>query len=769
MKRIGSLQSPWTPRLTYETFLAAVHEEDRDLVDRQWQAAVRGEPYDIEHRIVADGRTKWVHERATLEWDGQGALAGAFGTVHDITERKRAEEALHRQQELLRVTLTSIGDAVLACDTAGTITFLNPVAAALTGRVESDALGKPVSEVLHIIDERTRLPAENTVARVLCEGRVVALANHTALVAADGREIPIEDSAAPILTAAGDVAGVVLVFHDVTEKRRAQQALRESEQRVRLKLQSILSPEGDIGKLELADILDVEAIQSLLDSHYLLARIPMAIIDLPGRVLVGVGWQDICTKFHRMHPETCRYCIESDTQLSAGILPGESRLYKCKNNMWDIATPIIVGGEHVGNLFSGQFFFDDEPLDYDLFRAQAAQYGFDEKQYIAALDRVPRFARRTVEEGMAFFTKLAEMLSRLSYSNVKLARSLAERDALTGSLRESEARLREAKDAAEEANRAKGGFLANISHELRTPMNAILGMIDVALPKAGDATVKDCLETAKGSADLLLTLLDDLLDSSKIEAGKLELESTPFSLRHTLDQVTRVLSVRASEKGLCFSWSVADEAPDTLMGDRTRLQQILLNLAGNAIKFTERGEVELSVRLAKTGRLGVIDRGLETDKQPEAAPSLPLVPDPQSLIPASHPPSPIPSAALEFAVRDTGIGIAESDMARLFRPFHQADAATTRRFGGTGLGLSISSSLVAMMGGRIWAESTPGQGSTFRFMVQFPLASQPLDEAPARIDISLPAASSLRILLVEDNPANQKLASYILRGRGPPG
>ena len=213
----------------------------------------------------------------------------------------------------------------------------------------------------------------------------------------------------------------------------------------------------------------------------------------------------------------------------------------------------------------------------------------------------------------------------------------------------TEEALVQAKAVAEAANRSKSQFLANMSHELRTPMNAILGMIDVALPKATDATVKDCLQTARESADLLLTLLNDLLDSAKIESGKLELESVPFSLRRMLDQITRVLAVRASEHGLCFYCHMPEGTPDVVVGDRMRLQQVLLNLAGNAIKFTEQGEVEVSIRAR-------LQDG---------------------------------EAFLEFAVRDTGIGIPSSALERLFQSFAQADASMARRFGGTGLGLSI--------------------------------------------------------------------------------
>jgi len=214
----------------------------------------------------------------------------------------------------------------------------------------------------------------------------------------------------------------------MTEDDNRKQTLKASEQRAGLTPESVIAPWGEPGELELEDIIDVPALQALVDDFYALTRTPMGLIDLKGKVLVGVGWQEICTGFHRVNPDSCRNCLESDLQLSAGVPHGKYKVYKCKNQMWDVATPVMVGETQFGNLFMGQFFFEDEPIDYPLFREQARSYGFDEKQYLAALERVPRLSRETLDLSMAFFIKLADLVSRLSYSNLKLARSLAERD-----------------------------------------------------------------------------------------------------------------------------------------------------------------------------------------------------------------------------------------------------------------------------------------------------------------------------------------------------
>jgi PAS domain S-box-containing protein len=293
--------------------------------------------------------------------------------------------------------------------------------------------------------------------------------------------------------------------------------------------------------------------------------------------------------------------------------------------------------------------------------------------------------------------------------------------------RQAELALEHAKRAAEAASESKTRFLAHISHELRTPMNSILGMLDLALPKQEDPTSRDFLQTARESGGLLLGLLNDLLDSAKIESGKMELESAPFSLRHLLRQLRQVFSVQATEKGLDFTSQVAPDLPDGVIGDQPRLRQILVNLIANAIKFTDRGRITVGARV-------------QTQTADEAT--------------------------LEFTILDTGIGLRRSEIKKLFVPFAQADSSTGRRFGGTGLGLSICASLAKLMNGQIDVESEPGKGSTFRFTVRLSLAKESIPEAKPK-PLALEAAERpLRLLLVEDNPANQKLAFYILNKRG---
>ncbi len=223
---------------------------------------------------------------------------------------------------------------------------------------------------------------------------------------------------------------------------RKEKELRDSEKRIQKKLQALTTFETNISDLELADIIDVDTIQSLMDDFYEFTRFPVAIIDLAGKVIVQTGWQDICTKFHRIHPETLKNCIECDTILTKNVPAGEFKSYLCKNNLWDNVTPLIIGNNHVGNLFTGQFFYEGEKPDDSVFISQAEKYGFDKEDYMDAMHRVPIWKREVAAIGLRFYKKLAHTISALSHVNLSLHKTIGEQKTVEESLRESEMRLK---------------------------------------------------------------------------------------------------------------------------------------------------------------------------------------------------------------------------------------------------------------------------------------------------------------------------------------
>ena len=382
-------------------------------------------------------------------------------------------------------------------------------------------------------------------------------------------------------------------------KTQAEEALRQSERRVRLKLESILSPEGDIGKLDLADVIDAPAIQSLMDHFYKLAGIPVAIIDLEGKVMVGAGWQDVCTKFHRVNPKSRQHCIESDTQLSAGVAPGEFKLYKCKNAMWDVATPITVGGRHVGNVFTGQFFFDDEPVDYEAFRRQARRYGFDEQPYLAALEAVPRLSRSSVEAGMGFFASLAQMLSLLSYSNIKLARSLAERDALIAERKQSEARIR-ASLAEKEV------LLKEIHHRVKNNMQVISSLVALQAERLPDAAMREVLQDVTHRVRSMALVHEKLYQSA--DMARVEFAEYAQSL---LDYLWRTHGTTASGVRLALDLEPVPLSVNAAVPCGLILNELVSNALKHAFRDRAGGEVAVSLRGGPQGRvcLRVRDNG----------------------------------------------------------------------------------------------------------------------------------------------------------------
>jgi two-component system sensor histidine kinase/response regulator len=564
-------------------------------------------------------------------------LAASYATLEQrvdarTSELARSEQVLRKQTRILQSILDSMSDGVVVADEAGKFLIFNPAAEKMLGVGLTDAPPQDWTNRYHLYlpDQQTpyppsQLPLARAIRGESTDGVEIFVRNSP-----EHEGTWINVSARPMKNEAGISRGGVVVFHDVTEQRKAAAALRQAEARY----------------FSLVESLPLTTWSKDLHGHF------------------TFGNELFCQTVGKTLHE-------------------------------------IVG-----------------KTDLDFFPAEMAEKFRRDDQYVIETGEVFQDIEKfMLRDGQQIY--IQSFKSPVFGEDHRICGTQGISWDVTR-LKKTEAALRQAREEAEAANRAKSAFLANMSHEIRTPMNGIIGMTELLLDTPLSPDQRAYLTMASESADSLLAVINDILDFSKIEAGRMDLDPCEFNLRDSLGDTMKALGVRANKGNLELAYQVRPSVPNALVGDVGRLRQIVVNLVGNAIKFTHQGEVVLTV-----------EQQSQQDGQ----------------------------VVLHFSIHDTGIGIPPEKQQLIFNAFEQADSSTTRRYGGTGLGLTISSKLVELMGGRIWIESEVGQGSTFHFTAPFGIGK---DDG---LHIESALAESLQdmpVLVVDDNATNRRILEEML-------
>jgi two-component system, sensor histidine kinase and response regulator len=556
-----------------------------------------------------------------------------LGTQELLEKSREQARELEASEERTRLILDFTSEGIFGTDQNGLVTFINPAACQMLGFTAEELIGRSshASFHHHRPDGRPYPREECPMFAAFTEGKASRVDDEF-LWRKDGIGVPVEYGATPVLKD-GVIVGSVVSFTDITERKKAEQRVRETEQFYR----------------------------SVLE------QAPDALMVVDSKGIIRLANAQVETVFGYTKDELIGHSVEMF--VPPDVRPGHPKL---RAEFHRAPTKREMGANR-----------------------ELRAVRKDGSLFPAEIGLSPLPARNS--EGPQAAVSIRDVTAR----------------------KQEEREIREARQRAEEATAAKSMFLANMSHEIRTPMNAIIGMTHLALKTDLTPKQRDYLAKVRGAAGALLGIINDILDFSKIEAGKLDIEDADFAFEDVLENLSTVVGQKAHEKGLEFLIAAQPDIPRSLVGDPLRLGQILINLVNNAVKFTERGEVIVSA---------VVEEQLPS------------------------------RVKLKFSVRDTGIGMTPEQSARLFQAFSQADTSTTRKFGGTGLGLSISKRLVEMMGGNIWVESQPGEGSTFHFTVWLGIGTEVEHKR------FVPDLAGIRTLVVDDNAQAREILSDAVRG-----
>ena len=661
-----------------------IHPDDEEMVVNNHLRRLRGEnaPQLYAFRIIdREGSVKWLEISAVLiEWEGKPAT---LNFLSDITERKLAEEKILFQASLLN----QVYSAVITTDLYGNITYWNKFAEVLYQWTAEEVIGKNISET--IVPENKADIMQDVMAKIKEVGHYK---DEFPVKRKDGSTFQAFYTFSTVNNINSEMIGLVGVSEDITDRIRAEEAIRNKD---------VL-----LGGVAVAT-------NTLLTGTNLNSAINETLELLGAATGVDrVYISEINESELGKHLEGRRFKWSRDPNRPK---INNNDLYKCLCHVEMSRWHEMLSAGH--------------PIKGLVREFPESEMAILRSQKIKSILAIPIM----IEGQFWGFIGFDECSSERIWTGAEVSILQATAASIGGALarKRAEDELIKAKEAAESADKAKSDFLASMSHEIRTPMNAVIGLTDLLQETDLTREQRNYVETISSSGNSLLSVINEILDFSKIDSGKMELEFRPFELKSCIESTLNLVRSMAHEKRLVLSYIIDDGTPQAIMGDPIRLQQILANLLSNAVKFTPNGEISVSISSKK----------LENS-----------------------------CYEMYFAVKDTGIGIPEDKMSRLFQTFTQIDSSTTRTYGGTGLGLAITKKLVEMMGGRIWAESRLGKGSTFNFTILADATSiKPASMNPGsqqESDDEEDKNHVIRILLAEDNPVNQMVLLKMLNKLG---